>query len=212
MQYPSGYLDSEMFRQILEKIHPSIWSQMLFFDTWDDNDPAGFTNMTIKQRSILMERYKPHSKAPTKFNNWIWFGSYVGKARLPQVNRLLVIRHLYEGLIAPIAGNNIRNVLASSKADVNPFKRFHAAGKLTKVQHLAKIKTEVGPDAMSELLKTAHNRKVQSRIDKVVDRVKEMFYPGTLDTRSEMKATLKDEFNELLLDEAIKNSNLPWKD
>lgn len=212
MQYPSHFTDNELFKRIVERIHPSIWSQMLFFDHWDDSNPPDFTKLTSKQRAVWMQKLMKQSVAPTKSNYWIWFGSYVGKERVPQINRLLVVRHLYENLIAPIDGNYVRNILASSKADINPYKRFHAAGKLTKVQHLAKTKQEVGTHTVSDLLKENHNSKVADKIDKVVDRIKEMFYPGTLDTRSEMKETLKEEFHELILDEALKKAELPWKD
>lgn len=184
-------------------------SHLLFFDNW--KDPADFYTMGLKERKVLMSRYRSVSVEPTDSNQWIWFGSYDIK-RNPKFNTVAIATYLHKLVIQPSNDARIRGMLNLTKSDVNPFKYFKAMN-MTPLEIL-NLQSERFDVPMATLMTTRQNDAFES---KVVDALKEcqeyyMVNSPTEEREFMKQALIQNGHMPLAVDEAMTRSGLAFKD
>lgn len=191
-------------RELEQKAHPLIYSQILCFNSW--KDPEDFFTMTRGERHKLMHKYRHLAVPATNENIWVWFGSYGGRSSAPRYNNDPVSRYLYQLFISPADNKRIVPTWVTTRAEVNPHKFTKAIG-MTLQQKLKHYEQMTGrtpphkaPDNLDEKL-----------IQLCLEEMTEFFYPDVIDTKEEMaKVMLKNGHTEFAIAEAFKLSKLEW--
>lgn len=170
-------MDSREIKQIMDSIEDLILtSSILAFDNW--TDPNDFYTLTVKERRALLVKMRPLAVAPTRTNQWIWFGSYEGASMSARHGREGVPRILndYFTKYDLSRGAKFRNLYSATPSDVNPFK-FMPSIATFKGRRVQQLQTMVGLQEHNELVQKKTEGKIKADVVAAIEVIKETYSP-----------------------------------
>lgn len=197
----------ELKNQINMTFDSSFLSKLSFFNN-PITLPVEFFNWTSKQRDLYHRQVLSQANdTPSKLGQWIWFGSYTKDSNQPRYNNESVVRILYNGLVKPIEGGNLRSYFASTKADVNPYKYFPKLNRMSRTELMQEYKDLTGADPI-HAIEGKNKEKYQQDVLRCLKDIEDYYTPEVCDTKKRMKEVLSISYPEIVIDAAIEQTKV----
>ena len=190
---------NDLYHKLALKLDPAVLGQLVFIN--NHVEPEGFYEWSVKQRRAWRQTVLPHSDAPTKTNYWVWCGSYDGPAKTPQTHWLIVTRHIYSAMVAPVTAGNLRGLYALTRSDVNPWKYFPRMG-LSRQQVALEYQQRTGENPLAPLQKNM-DIKVGKAITDCAREINMSYIPNVLDTKQQMIDLMGDKYAPIVIERAL---------